>query len=108
VAAEARARQEAQAPSDDRKLEDLLSFIGAEPPGYISSCTHFPYGLPQNITHQCSPYVMHFSAALQSTGPFLLECMTLLFLPTHRIAPLIRHNATASGHISGMMTVISL
>ncbi|DBB06739.1 TPA: hypothetical protein ACH3X3_009409 [Trebouxia sp. C0006] len=33
VAAEARARQEAQAPSDDRKLEDLLSFIGAEPPG---------------------------------------------------------------------------
>ncbi|KAA6421612.1 MAG: SKP1 21-like [Trebouxia sp. A1-2] len=33
VAAEARARQEAQAPSDDRNLEDLLSFIGTEPPG---------------------------------------------------------------------------
>ena len=31
LAAEARARKQAQPPSDDRPLEDLLSFIGTEP-----------------------------------------------------------------------------
>ena len=30
LAAEARARKQAQPPSDDRPLEDLLSFIGTE------------------------------------------------------------------------------
>ena len=33
LAAEARARKQAQPPSDDRPLEDLLSFIGTEPAG---------------------------------------------------------------------------
>ena len=33
VAAEARAHEEGQAPSDERPLEDLLSFIGTAPPG---------------------------------------------------------------------------
>ena len=31
LAAEARARKQAQPPCDDRPLEDLLSFIGTEP-----------------------------------------------------------------------------
>lgn len=34
---------------------------------------------------------------------FLLEWMTLLFLLTHSIAPLIRHGTTASGHISTIL-----
>ena len=46
---------------------------------------------------------MYLHAALQSTQPFLLECMTLLFLLAQSIAPSMKHNATASGHISTIL-----